>query len=378
MVWAAQIRHVLFGAALSAFFVATAAAAPTGGDVAFTMAAEKAVTTVEREDGFSGVILVARGDKVLLRKAAGFADRKRNIRSTPETKFPLASVTKQFTAAAIMLLVEQGKLSLNDPIAKYYPASPPAWKDITIKHLLTHGSGISDAYEPPTYHPQSYDDVIRLVVGRTIMFQPGTGFLYTNTGYELLSAVIERISGERYGDFLRNHIFSKLGMHNSGVGDVGRGPVKGYERVISPASPQGEWHDADPADLAVWDGAGSAYSTLDDMLTWSRSLAGDRILSTASRDAIFADYGRKYGFGWRFQTKFGRRMIWHTGKLPGFASIFDRFPEEDLTVVALTNNIGLIDYKATLMIEEKETTFQANAARKVVEQVERLYFGRAP
>src|SRR3954462_12496490 len=109
MAWRTRALHLLFGAALSAFFVATTAAAPLGGDAAFTMAAEKAVTTVEREDGFFGVILVARGDKVLLRKAAGFADRERNIPNTPETKFPLASVTKQFTAAAIMLLVEQGK-----------------------------------------------------------------------------------------------------------------------------------------------------------------------------------------------------------------------------------------------------------------------------
>jgi D-alanyl-D-alanine carboxypeptidase len=356
MAWRVQALHLLFGAALSAFFVATAVAAPSGGDAAFTMAAEKAVTTVEREDGFSGVILVARGDKVLLRKAAGFADRERNIPNTPDTKFPLASVTKQFTSAGIMLLVQDGKLALTDPISKY-KASPPAWKAVTIQHLLTHSSGMGD--KNPA-HP-------------ALLFAPGTAYEYSNTGYFLLTDAIEKASGQSFGEFLRSRIFAKLGMDNTsntaGPSDI----VRGYSR-----SPDGQWQGGQPLDPGPGDGAGGVYSTLDDMLAWSRSLDTNIILSASTRAAMFTDYGHGYGFGWRLSPKYGRGLIWHTGLMPGFAAVLDRFPEEQLTVVAMTNNTGLIEYRATLMIEGKETTFQANAARKLVEQVERLYFGRAP
>ena len=377
MTWAAQIRHMVFGAALSAFFVATAAAAPTGGDAAFTMAAEKAVTTVEREDGFSGVILVARGDKVLLRKAAGFADRERNIPNTPDMKSPLESVTKQFTAAAIMLLVQDGKLALDDPISKYYAASPTTWKDVTIKHLLTHASGIHDHYAPPSYKAQSYEDYIRLAVRDSLVFPAGTRFQYSNTGYALLTAVIERVSGQSYADFLRTRIFAPLRMRNTGYG--GTLPVTGYMRSVSPAAPQPEWQNRGPENLSAYGGFGGLYSTLDDMLIWSRALGDDRILSAGSRRAMITDYGYNYGFGLAMQTKFGRTLIYHTGNDgAGHASIFDRFPEEQLTVVVMTNNTGVTDSTATLMIDGKPLTFQANAARKVVEEVERLYFGRAP
>lgn len=123
---------------------AIAAELPSGGDVGFAGAASAAVERIEREDGFSGVILLARGDKVLLRKAAGFADRERKIRNTPDTKFPIESVSKQFTATAIMMLVDGGKISLDNSILKYYPEGPATWRNITIRHLLTHSSGFED------------------------------------------------------------------------------------------------------------------------------------------------------------------------------------------------------------------------------------------
>ena len=386
MAWTAQTRRTLFASALAALFVTTAAKAePAGGDAAFTMAAEKAVATVEREDGFSGVILVARGDKVLLRKAAGFSNRERNIRNTPEMKFPIESVTKQFTAAGIMLLVQERKVSLDDPITKYYPASPPAWGAVTIKHLLTHGSGMDDYW---LRHPEatealekgelvhSYQDLIRTSLGDPLLFEPGTGFQYSNEGYALLTEVIERVTGQTYGDFLRAHIFAPLAMDDTGYGRIPDNPIRGYVR-----SREGEWKDGNAFDfLETTGGAGGVYSTLDNMLTWSRSLETNRILTASSRLAMFTDYGFNYGFGWRFSPKFGQKLIWHTGGggPEGFATIFDRFPEEELTVVAMTNNTGPTDSNATLLIEGKTTTFPANAARKLVEQVERLYFGRAP
>ena len=128
-------------------------------------------------------------------------------------------------------------------------------------------------------------------------------------------------------------------------------------------------------------GYGGIYSTVDDMLIWSQALEGDLVLTRPSRDAMFYDYGFNYGFGWRFQTKYGHKLIWHTGNAGprgGFAAIFDRFPEDHLTVVVLTNNPILIDYQATMVVGGQSLTFQGNAARKVNDRVEELYFGREP
>jgi CubicO group peptidase (beta-lactamase class C family) len=376
-------RFIALIAAFLTFVAAPAATAPQDSDAAFMKGASEAVDRVAREDGFSGVILIARGDQVLLRKAAGFADRERNIPNTPESKFPLASLGKQFTATAIMLLVEDGKLSLDDPISKHYAVSPPAWKDVTIRHLLTHGSGIRDYW---VTHPElrqqfedrfhSYQDLFQSVINDPLGFQPGTDFSYSNAGYALLTAVIERLSGQSYGEFVRTRLFAPLGRHNTGYGGVL--PINAYSRSVTPGTQQVEWRNIGPDNLSVYGGAGGIYSTLDDMLIWSRAFFGGRVLSPASMNAMLTDYGFNYGLGWRFAPKFGRNMIWHTGNGGGFASIFERFPEDDVTLVLMTNNTSPTDSTATLLIEGKVTTFPANAARKVVEEVERLYFGRAP
>ena len=380
----AQVRPTVLIAALFTLFVSVGSAAPADRGATFTKAASDAIDTVAREDRFSGVILVARGDQVLLRKAAGLADRERNIPNTPKTKFPIYSVTKQFTAAAIMLLVQDGKVSLEDRISKYYAASPPAWQDVTIKHLLTHGSGIRDYW---VNHPearqaledgtlfQTHEQLFQLMIGDPLAFAPGTSMSYSNAGYGLLTMVIERASGQLYEAFLRDRIFVPLSMHDTGSGSMTGDAAKGYSQ-----SPQSEWQVVN-LDLVSLGGAGGIYSTLDDMLTWSNALDDERLLSVASRTALFTDYGFNYGFGWRFQTRYGHRLIWHTGNAGprgGFAAIFNRFPEDNVTVVVLTNNPSLIDYTATMTVGGQPLTFQGNAARKVTDQVEQLYFGRAP
>lgn len=358
-------------------------------DLVFSRAASAAIERIEREDGFSGVILVARGDHVLLRKAAGFADRERGIRNRPDMKFPIESVTKQFTATAIMMLVQDGKLSLDDPISKYYEASPPAWKDVNIKHLLTHSSGIEDywVHRRVDYYSsdaaaallKSAGNLYQMVQNDPLAFHPGTGFEYSNAGFSLLAEVVQKVSGESYADFLASQIFRPLGMRNSVFGMAPGTEIKGYVRTY----PDGVWSAGAPSALGNEDGVGGAggiYSTVDDMLRWSLAQGTDKLLSNAARSAMFTDYGYNYGFGIRFAPKFGRQLIWHTGNdgAGGFASIFDRFPEDALTVIAMTNNTGLTGSKATLLVEGKIQTFPANAMRKAVEQVERLYFGREP
>lgn len=164
-------------------------------------------------------------------------------------------------------------------------------------------------------------------------------------------------------------------MRNTGFGEIPANVVKGYVRV------EGELRvgKRQRSDI-IAAGAGGIYSTVDDMLLWSLAQGSDRLLSSQSRAAMFTDYGFDYGFGVRFSPKFGRNLIWHTGNDPaaGFASIFDRFPDDALTVVAMTNADSRTNSKATLLIEGKLQTFQAGAMRKAVEEVERLYFGREP
>jgi CubicO group peptidase (beta-lactamase class C family) len=214
------------------------------------------------------------------------------------------------------------------------------------------------------------------VINDPLGFPPGRGISYSNTGYALLTLVIEQLSGQSYGEFVHNRLFAPLGMHNTGFGGVL--PVNGYSRKIAPTTQQVEWQSTGPDNLTVYGGAGGIYSTLDDMLIWSRAFFGGKVLSQASMTAMLTDYGFNYGLGWRFAPKFGRQLIWHTGNGGGFASIFDRFPEDDLTLVLMTNNVSSIDSTATLLIEGKVTTLPANAARNLVERVERLYFGTPP
>ncbi len=360
---------------------ATSIAAPAVGDEAFQKAANDAIDQIVGMDGFSGAILVARGNRILLRRAAGLTDRERGIAAQPETKFPLESVTKQFTAAAILLLVQDGKLSLSDPISKYFPTAPAAWKKITIEQLLTHSSGIDDctctgkAYAGSAKKFTSYKDFIPLAEKSPLAFKPGSGFHYSNAGYALLTLVIERVSHETYGTFVTSRIFVPLSMTNSGYGTPPGDAVKGYVRSIAPDDAE-EWKAGTPANLQILGGVGGLYSTVDDMLLWVRALDGNGLLSSRSRKAMFTDYGHNYGFGWRLTKKHERVLRWHTGNDPSasFASIVDDFPAEDLTVIALTNNTGVTDATSTLTIDGKQSKFPATAARKAVDQIESLYF----
>jgi D-alanyl-D-alanine carboxypeptidase len=366
-------KQFLFASCLLVFPVPSGAADPVGGDAAFKHLADAATVSVANTDGFSGVILVAHGNKVLLREAEGFADRTRSIRNLVNTHFPLESITKQFTAAAILLLVEKGKISLDDPIRKYYAPLPPAWTNITLKQLLTHSAGIVDGRGGF----DNYREFIDRSMAVPLAFPPGTNMLYSNIGYGLLAAVIERVTGKSYGAFIKARIFTPLHMISSGYGALPANSANGYiHNVDDPV-----WHEGAGAHMEAMAGFGGLYTTVDDMLIWVNALNGNTLLSPSSRAAMFTDYGHNYGFGWRFANKFGQKLLWHTGADPnaGYASIEDEFPNENLIVIVLTNNTGLTKSHATLTIEGKPATFPANAARELVEEIENLYFtGGAP
>jgi len=289
-------------------------------------------------DLISGSVLIARGGEVLLAKGYGPADREYGIPNTPDTKFRLGSVTKQFTAAAIMLLQERGQLSVDDPLARFLPDFPRA-DEIRLHHLLTHSSGVTNYNELPDYHtkliqPLSIAEVIDWFKDVPPQFAPGERFSYSNSGYVLLAAVIEKVSGRTYADFLRESLFAPLGMDGTGQDDyttVLPGRAEGY------VNDGREIYRALYRDLPFTSGAGSLYSTVRDLYRWDRALRTDTPLSAAARERMFSAQQGEYGYGWFIRERCGRRLITHGGGINGFLTDFQRFVDDDVTVIVLLN-----------------------------------------
>src|SRR5688572_2480900 len=288
----------------------------------------------------ASVLLLHNGDTVV-RRSYGLADLEQGTPVTPATNFRLASVTKQFTAAAILLLAEDGLLGPDDPARKWLPALPAASDAVTIRQLLTHTSGLID-YEdviPPSMAGQLHDaNVLELLKTQDrTYFPPGTGYRYSNGGYALLALIIERASGQSFADFLRERIFRPLGMtgtvaHQEGVSTVANRAF-GYSEV------NGAWERTDQSPTSAVLGDGGIYSSIDDLAKWDAALDDDRLLGTESRRLAFApatptdDAAVEYGFGWRITGD----SHWHSGETMGFRNALIRFPERRMTVVILTN-----------------------------------------
>ena len=298
---------------------------------------------------FSGVVLMARDGRVLFEKAYGLANRELTVPNKLETKFRLGSVTKQFTAMAVMILAERGKVRLTDPICEYVENCPKAWTAITVRHLLTHTSGIpsftdfldNDQYERLPMTPLA---TIARFRDKQLDFAPGERFTYSNSGYLLLGYIIERVSGEKYEDFLRKNIYEPLGMLDSGY-DHPRVVLK--DRASGYAKENGLMVNARYMEMDTPFGGGSMYSTVGDLLRWDQALYTEKLVSEKSLTQIFAatevPYPKgwwsrhKYGFGWFLTNWFGRNLIWHEGGPHGFASAILRYPEDRTVVVVLEN-----------------------------------------
>ncbi|MGH8252006.1 MAG: serine hydrolase domain-containing protein [Steroidobacteraceae bacterium] len=301
-------------------------------------------------------VLVVQDGAPLARRAYGFADLEQRVPVTPATNFRLASVSKQFTAAAVLLLAEDGRLGLDEPARKWLPSLPPAADAVTLRQLLTHTSGLID-YEdviPASMTAQLHDaDVLALLEtqGRTD-FPPGTAYRYSNSGYALLALVVERASGHSFADFLRQRIFEPLGMsatvaHEQGISTVSR-------RAYGYSETQGSWTRTDQSQTSAVLGDGGIYSSIDDLAKWDAALYDDRLLSAESRRSAFApatptdDPAVDYGFGWRSTGE----SLWHSGESIGFRNVILRFPRRRLTVVILTNRDAGEPYRTALDIAE--------------------------
>ncbi len=293
---------------------------------------------------FSGAVLIMKQNKVLLRQAYGFADQELNVPNTVETKFRIGSITKQFTAACILQLVEAGKLSLDDKLSKFFPGYPKG-DSVTIHMLLDHTSGIANYTDIPGFDKVarlswSKDSMIDFFKDKPYKFSPGTKFSYTNSGFFLLGCIIEKVSGQTYNDYLREHILDKSGMTNTGVDKLdsilpfrAKGYSKKDDHYVNAEFISMEWPFS----------AGVLYSTLDDMYKWDQALHGVSILSDASKKKMFTPNLGHYGCGIIIDSFENHLRIWHNGGIPGFLSHFTRFPDDNMCTVLLSNNESNVD-----------------------------------
>jgi CubicO group peptidase (beta-lactamase class C family) len=291
---------------------------------------------------FMGSVLVARGDQILLDKGYGYANLEWQIPDSPEAKFRLGSITKQFTAASILLLEERGKLKTDDPVKKYMPDAPAAWDKIAIYNLLTHTSGIPSFTGFPDYRateaaPTTPEKLVARFRDKPLDFQPGEKWNYSNSGYVLLGYLIEKISGQSYKDFVQENIFKPLGMNDSGY-DSNSAIILHRAYGYSPG-PDGPVN-AGYIDMSIPFSAGSLYSTTHDLLRWEEGLFGGKLLSATSLKKMTTPFKQDYACGLGVRTVNGHTVIDHGGGIEGFNTELAYYPDDKLIIAVLGNLNG--------------------------------------
>lgn len=303
---------------------------------------DKIVRTSAEADEFSGSVLVARDGEILLDKGYGFANREWLVPNEGDTKFRLGSITKQFTAVAIMILNERGLVDLDAPVKTWLPDAPAAWDQVTVRRLLAHTAGVPNFTSFPDFQAQK---TLPVTVGGLIArfrdhpldFQPGEDRKYSNSGYVLLTAVIEKASGQSYADFLAESLFRPLGMSDTGYD---RNAEILPRRASGYAPGPGGVVNADYWDMSIPQGAGGLYSTTHDLLKWEQGLFGGRLLRPASLTLLTTPVRDQYAFGVFAVEAEGNRTIAHSGGLDGFNTYMAYDPARRLTVVVLGNLNG--------------------------------------
>lgn len=291
-----------------------------------------------KKNMFCGSISIYKNGESLLSKGYGMANYSYNVPNTTQTKFKLASVSKQFTAMAIMILQEQNKLSTDDRLTKYISDYPNGDK-ITIHHLLTHTSGVynftdDEHYDSIMVYPHTLEKTISYFKNKKLDFEPGEKFSYSNSGYILLSYIIEKVSGQSFAEFIETQIFHPLGMKNSGV-------FKG-DGVITNLANGYRYGDkgienAPYIDMSIPSGAGGLYSTVEDLQIWDKALKGESLVKKATLEKIFTPFKDNYAYGWFVDDYYGHSMVSHNGGIEGFSTTINRFPKDELCIVILKN-----------------------------------------
>lgn len=307
-------------------------------------------------NNFSGTVLVSKNGTILLKKAYGLADYEWNIKNTIDTKFQLASVTKQFTAAAILLLVEQKKLSLADKLSKFFPDYPKA-DSVTIHMLLSHTSGLALGFKELALSTINADSAYSEIKKMPYEFSPGTKSAYSNIGYYLLAKIIEKVSGEKYAVFLRKNIFEKAGMKNTGVSN--NDSIISKKAKIYCRTEKGFIHNP-YINWTVNIGHDGVYSTVEDLALWDKTLYGTTILSAEMKNLMFTPHSdENWGYGFIINPFYnhGHQLIAHDGGFFGTMTSFNRFTDDKIFVTVLSNNESfsyIIGYGLSAIALQKE------------------------
>lgn len=322
------------GACLAAFLIVASPAAAQ--DIARM---QQLVEASVDQGEFTGSVLVARDGQVLLDQGYGLANREWNIPNDGDTKFRLASVTKQFTAVGVMLLGERGLVDLDAKVKTYLPGSPAAWDAITVRQLLNHTSGIPNFTNDPDFpkwagQPATVAELIARFDKQPLRFTPGDRYEYSNSGYILLTAIIEAVSGKSYADYMAETLFQPLGMSDTGYDSNARV----LPRRASGYTPSADGViNADYAHMTVPQGAGALYSTTRDLLKWKQALFGGRILKPESLVQLTTPGLGDYALGVMVTEEDGHRIISHGGGIQGFSTFLAYDATDRLTVAVLGN-----------------------------------------
>jgi len=292
------------------------------------------------ENRFMGAVLVIDDGRVLLDRGYGMANLDWAIPNAPDVKFRIGSLTKQFTAALVLLLQQDGKLSLSDTVASRLPAAPAAWSKITLAQLLHHTSGIPDFTHDPRFpawsaSPRTPEETFALVADKPLDFPTGGKFAYSNTNYEVLGAIIEKVGGKSYAEQLRTRLLDPLGLKDTGLD---ADDLVLAHRALGYAEHAPGWTYARSESMTTPWAAGSMYSTTGDLARWARALFGGKVLSAASLAQMTTPGLGDYGMGLLVASHAGEPIIWHNGGIEGFHSYLAWLPRRRLIVVVLGND----------------------------------------
>jgi CubicO group peptidase (beta-lactamase class C family) len=325
--------------------VATVGALPVIAQDAISHSADEYVRAEMQREHIPGLaLLVSRDGKIVEAQGFGLSNVELQVPVKAETIFQSGSMGKQFTATAIMMLVEEGKIALDDPIGKYFPGAPASWNGVTIRELLSHTAGFTD-YPAKFDFRRDYTEgqLLKIVEGIPLAFPPGTKWSYSNLGYLTLGVLIHQVTGKFYGDFLQERIFQPLGMSTTRIiseADIVPNRAAGYRLVKGQLKNQ-EW--VSPALNTTADGA--LYFSILDLAKWDAALYTEKLLKRSSFDEMWTVTKLKngepnsdsYGFGWSILTRHGHRVLDHGGSWQGFRTHISRYVDDKLTVVVLTN-----------------------------------------
>ncbi|HZZ44912.1 MAG TPA: serine hydrolase domain-containing protein [Tepidisphaeraceae bacterium] len=296
-------------------------------------------------DGPGGAVIFIKDGKAIYKGAVGYADVEHKTPITPATNFRLASCTKQFTAAAVLCLIDDGKLKLDTPLNDCFPGLPSYTHGILIRHLLTHTSGLPD-YEDHLPAgitvPLKDADVLAILAGQSqLYFPPGTQYRYSNSAYALLSLIVEKYSGQRFPDFLHTRIFHPLGMNNTVAYEPGISAVSNRAYGYSPAA--GGYTRTDQSLTSAVLGDGGVYSSVEDLAKWDAALYDSKILRPETQRLAFTTtilpdgHDIHYGFGWRVDSYRDHAFVGHGGDTIGFRTHIERYPADHFSVILLSN-----------------------------------------